>query len=218
MLWNVKSIRKKDFCENQFFLNTRGLKCKFLLFVRQITPIWILATAMTFLPGCNYANHGTEGGKSSSYYVSDAKVNAAHRNNLLVTDFGAKGDGKTLNTAFIQAGIDAASKASCSLVFPPGTYLSGTLNLRDNVTLYFVAEAKLLGSDQLKHYTVNETAKDSSATNQCLIYAHEVKNITLTGPGIIDGQGAAFPYGAEGINFEYVKTLSVSLKKFIRRI
>jgi len=56
---------------------------------------------------------------------------------ISVRDFGAAGDGVSLDTRPIQAAIDACTAQSGSTVyFPPGNYLTGTLILKDNVTLY----------------------------------------------------------------------------------
>jgi len=66
---------------------------------------------------------------------------------------GARGDGRTLDTAAIQATLDAAGEAGGGQVrFPPGQYLSGTLNLRSRVTLWFEAGATLVGTTNLNLY------------------------------------------------------------------
>ena len=70
-----------------------------------------------------------------------------------VRDFGANGDGATLDTRAIQAAIDACTAQSGGTVyFPPGTYLTGTLTLKDNVILHVGPNAKLLGSTSLADY------------------------------------------------------------------
>ena len=54
-----------------------------------------------------------------------------------ITQYGAVGDGKTLNTAFIQKAIDACNKSGGGkVIFPAGIYLSATIELKDNVTLH----------------------------------------------------------------------------------
>lgn len=64
-----------------------------------------------------------------------------------VRDQGATGDGKTLDTAPLQAAINACAGAGGDTVyFPAGTYLSGTLVLKSQVTLHLDAGATLLGS------------------------------------------------------------------------
>lgn len=53
-----------------------------------------------------------------------------------VLDFGAKADGTTLNTIAIQNAIDACNKTGGVVIFPSGKYLTGTIYLKSNVSLY----------------------------------------------------------------------------------
>jgi hypothetical protein len=115
---------------------------------------------------------------------------------VLVTHFGASGTGEALDTAPIQAAIDAAAAQGGGQVrFPPGKYLSGTVFLRSNVSLYFESGATLLGSHRLEDYSP-EVALFVDAVGQqrgrCLILAHAVEHVGLEGDGVIHGNGAAF--------------------------
>ena len=99
-----------------------------------------------------------------------------------IRDFGAVPDGKTLSTAAVQRAIDTCGQAGGGTVYvPPGTFLTGTLLLRSNVTLYLEAGATLLGSARIEDYAP-----------QHVLYAKGAQNIGLAGPGTIDGQGHAF--------------------------
>ncbi len=70
-----------------------------------------------------------------------------------VMDFGAKPDGSTLNTTAIGAAIAAASKAGGgTVIFPPGTYVTGTFRLASNITLQLQAGAVVKGSKDLSDY------------------------------------------------------------------
>ena len=64
-----------------------------------------------------------------------------------VRDFGAKGDGVAKDTAAIQAAVDAAESAGGGTVeIPAGTYLTGSIFLKDNVDFHVGAGATLKGS------------------------------------------------------------------------
>ena len=68
-----------------------------------------------------------------------------------VRDFGAIGDGKTLNTQTIQKAIDECAGAGGGTVyFPSGTYKAGSLYLKSNITLFISTGATLLGSKDMK--------------------------------------------------------------------
>jgi len=113
-----------------------------------------------------------------------------------VRDFGASGDGTTLDTAALQAAIDAcASAGGGTVLFDAGTYLSGTLVLTDHVTLHLMAGATLLGSTNEADYPVMVSEYRSYTDNyvvRSLIYAEKAANVTLEGRGTLDGQGAVF--------------------------
>ncbi len=70
-----------------------------------------------------------------------------------IVDFGAKGDGKTLDTQALQAAIDACAKDQGGTVLvPAGVFVIGTVEMKSNVTLHIAAQGKLLGSADGKQY------------------------------------------------------------------
>ncbi len=113
-----------------------------------------------------------------------------------VLDYGANGDGITIATKAIQKAIDTANKnGGGTVVFPAGKYLSGTIFFRSNVSLYFDAGSELIGSTNLKDYPLTICAYRSytdNYTQRSLIYAEKVVNISISGMGTINGQGASF--------------------------
>jgi len=108
--------------------------------------------------------------------------------------FGAKGDGKALDSPAINAAIDTCNRAGGGLVYlRPGVYRSGTVILKSNVTLYVEAGATILGSLDLNDYTAMPGPPVNGDANQKhLIFAKGAENVTLAGPGRIDGQGQNF--------------------------
>ncbi len=105
-----------------------------------------------------------------------------------ILDYGALPDGRTMNTRAIQRAIDDMFLKGGGVVHvPAGTFLTGRLDLRSHVTLYLDAGSALLGSMSLNDY---EGAEDGNQRH--LIYAKNAEEISLTGPGRIDGQGASF--------------------------
>ncbi|MDE3067043.1 MAG: right-handed parallel beta-helix repeat-containing protein [Verrucomicrobiota bacterium] len=107
---------------------------------------------------------------------------------------GAAGDGRTLDTKAVNRAIAACHAAGGGVVYmPPGTYLSGTVILRSNVTLYLEAGATLLGSRTLSDYSSQPGPSPKADANQRhLVFARDAENVGLAGPGRIDGQGPAF--------------------------
>jgi hypothetical protein len=115
-----------------------------------------------------------------------------------VRDFGAKGDGKTLDTAALQSAIDACTKdGGGTVLVPAGVFHIGTIELKSHVTLHLAAKAKLLGSADGKQYHAAEAIPLTGPHtigdgNWALIFAANAPNVTVEGRGTIDGQGLQF--------------------------
>lgn len=102
-----------------------------------------------------------------------------------VTDFGARPDGHTLNSASVQAAIDYISaNGGGRLVFTPGNYVMGTIYVKNDVTLHLESGATILGSTNPWDYV-----KDSYVGWTAMIFSIKQKNVGITGEGTIDGRG-----------------------------
>jgi polygalacturonase len=123
-----------------------------------------------------------------------------------VEDFGAVGDGSTLNTVALQKAIDACSAAGGGTVrLEKGDYVTGTIDLKSGVMLEVAKSARLLGSTNIADYPdrvpVHQTVMDTwMKLTQSLIYAENCERIGICGEGVIDGRGSHqnFP-GPNGI-------------------
>jgi parallel beta-helix repeat protein len=110
-----------------------------------------------------------------------------------VAGFGAKADGRTLNTKAINQAISACSRAGGGTVFfPAGEYLSGSIELLKNVTLYLEAGAVIAGSTNLEDYALEKAPGRAAPTRAGLLTARNANNIAITGRGVIEGNGMFF--------------------------
>ena len=122
-----------------------------------------------------------------------------------VKDYGAVGDGQTLNTAAIQRTVDAcAAVGGGRVVIGEGTYMSGTIVLRSNVDLHIEADGVLLGSPDCSDYPERDGVIHVDSyrlprhRNACFIFAEECCNVSLSGMGAIDCNGHHFVKKKEG--------------------
>ena len=121
-----------------------------------------------------------------------------------IRTFGAKGDGTTVDTAALQAAIDACTRdGGGTVLVPAGTFVIGTTELKSNVTLHIAASGKLLGSaDGKQYHAVDAIPLHGDTTlndgNWALLFAVKTKNVAIEGPGTIDGQGAQFHSAVRG--------------------
>lgn len=107
--------------------------------------------------------------------------------------FGVAGDGQTLDSAAIQSAIDAcAARGGGTVYLPAGRYLTGSLFLRDNISLYLDPGAVILGSENPDDYPIIHSRWEGKHqdTHAPLIAGQNLDNISVTGRGKIDGRGA----------------------------
>lgn len=115
-----------------------------------------------------------------------------------VRDYGAKGDGKTLDSPAIDKAIEVCVKqGGGKVVLPAGTYLSGSIHMKSNVELHLQSGCVILAAPQsMGAYDKSETFgfpeyQDGGHTyfHNSLIWAEGQENISITGHGMIDGLG-----------------------------
>jgi polygalacturonase len=108
---------------------------------------------------------------------------------------GAVGDGLTLDTQAIQQALDScAAHGGGTVHLSAGRYRTGSLFLRDNITLHLDAGAILLGSDSPDDYPVIHSRWEGvhQDTHAPLIGGNGLHNIAVIGRGTIDGNGATW--------------------------
>jgi hypothetical protein len=120
-----------------------------------------------------------------------------------VRDYGAIGDGVALDTAPINRALEACSLAGGGQVrFPPGRYLSGTIHLRSHLTLFLEPGATIIGTTNLALYEAPAVPAFMPEAkwgkwHRGLIVGENVEDVTITGPGVINGNKVFDPAGEE---------------------
>jgi len=112
---------------------------------------------------------------------------------LNVRDFGATGNGQTMDTVAIQQTIDRCSVlGGGEVLVPAGNYLTGSIALRSNINLHLEQDAVITGSSDLKDYPVTQVRWEGKWIQGYtgLIYAIGARNIGIKGPGKIVGSNA----------------------------
>ena len=146
-----------------------------------------------------------------------------------VREYGAVGDGKSLDTAAINKAVEAcASAGGGQVLLPPGKYLSGTVRLRSNVTLVIDAGAMLIGSTNLEHYQSLTLPHPQAGTrppgappsnwHRALILGDGVENVAVLGHGTIDGNKVFDPRGEEKMRGPHTIVFGKSRRVTIRDV
>jgi len=131
------------------------------------------------------------------FYLS-TNVNAQTQNNFYnVKDFGAKGNGMSMDGNAINKAIDEAAKAGGGTVFfPAGNYLSGSIHLKSNICLYISEGATLIASTDSTQFdkpekSINDVYQDygHSHFHNSFIWGENLHDISIIGAGRIWGKG-----------------------------
>jgi len=131
----------------------------------------------------------------SAVLLAIAIPSGLHAEVFNVRDFGAKGDGITFDTAAIQKALDACEKSGGTVEFPAGTFLSRPLTLHSKTTVKLDSGATLKASTNQVDFMKtpgNWLNAKSSAEFIPFIGGQNLRDVTLTGTGTIDGGGAAW--------------------------
>ena len=131
--------------------------------------------------------------RSASTFVGDAS------SVYNVRAFGARGDGKTLDTQAINKAIDAAAAAGGGTVLiPAGAYLSVSIHLKSNITLYLDQGATIIAAEPSAGVRYDPPEPNQwdkyqdfghSHWHNSLIWGEKLENVSILGPGLIWGKG-----------------------------
>jgi polygalacturonase len=147
----------------------------------------------------------------AAYAASTKSSSAGAQNVFDIRTYGAKGDGKTIDTPAINKAIEAAAAAGGgSVFFPAGTWLCFSIRLKSHVGLYLAQGATILAADSpLPGATTGynggtyDAAEPNTAWDAYQDYGHnhwhnslmwgeDLNDISITGPGLIYGKGLSF--------------------------
>jgi hypothetical protein len=167
-----------------------------LLYSRFIVLICVIASTS---PNCFALNYLLEYFKSDTVKIFN------------IEDYGAVGDGKANSTKAINKAITVCSESGGgTVVVPEGKFVTGTVLLKSNVTLYLERNSILLGIDDISQYNYynikrnnNERPlhlplRNNSVWSRSLVLLDQVQNVTITGYGKIDGNTIVDKQGEEG--------------------
>jgi len=137
-------------------------------------PVLVASVGASLLPTTGRAAENTE----------DRLAGARVYN---IRDFGAKGDGTTLDTAALQAAIDACHAAHGGTVLvPAGVFVIGTTELKSNVTLHLAAQGKLLGSaDGNQYHATDSIPLFAAATSELFeTWQYAARTLSAMSPAV----------------------------------
>ena len=126
------------------------------------------------------------------FAMNEVSAPAIPAGQVLLTDFGAVGDGVQLCTDAFARAVDAlVSKGGGHLVVPRGVWLTGPVVLKSNIDLHLEAGAVVLFAADENLYPLIDTSFEGLDTRRCQspLSAHNATNISITGQGVIDGNG-----------------------------
>ena len=129
------------------------------------------------------------------FRMTEVKAPVIPANQVSLSDYGAKGDGLALCTeAFQKAIADLSGRGGGHLNVPQGVWLTGPIKLQSNIDLHLENGAIILFSGDIRLYPVIETVYEGGKRMRSMspITGTGLTNVSITGHGVIDGNGACW--------------------------
>ena len=116
-------------------------------------------------------------------------------NEFNIIDFGAVGNGATINTEIFREVIDSCfNSGGGKIIVPAGLWLTGPIVLKSNINLHLERGAHIQFTDDFNDYPLIKTGYRTEEQYDCIspVYGRDLQNIAISGEGIIDGAGEAW--------------------------
>lgn len=129
------------------------------------------------------------------FTMNELKAPVFRKQSVTITEFGAVGDGMTLNTEAFRKSIETISaKGGGKVIVPPGVWFTGPIVLKSNINLHLEKGALILFSPDFNLYPLVNTVFEGLDTKRCQspISGYGLENIAITGEGTINGSGEAW--------------------------
>ncbi|MDA3879867.1 MAG: glycosyl hydrolase family 28 protein [Prolixibacteraceae bacterium] len=161
----------------------------------------LFVLSIVLLVGCNnqkeaVSNVFPDGTPIPDWFFQTRKVTLDELGEQYVlTNYGVKNDSAIIQTEAIQAVIDEASENGGGvIVVPEGTFMSGALFFKPNTHLHITDNGMLKGSDIIDDYPMMASRMEGQNLDYfpALVNAYGVDGFTISGKGIIDGNGLNF--------------------------
>ena len=136
-----------------------------------------------------------DGSSISSWFSDTSRFDISNLKRYVITEYNVKSSSDEIQTEQIQYVIDLCSKNGGGLiVIPKGTFYSGSLFFKQKTHLLIEEGGELKGSDRIRDFKIVKTRIEGQTLNyfSALINADNVDNFSITGPGIINGNGQEY--------------------------
>ena len=153
------------------------------------------AAAVSVTACCHDAGCEADTATTTPFEMPAVTLPAIPSREVSIVEFGAVGDGTTLNTQAFADAIEAlAQRGGGRVTVPAGVWYTGPIIFKDNIELHLDDNALIVFSDDKSLYPLHRIAFEGLDTWRCIspLTAMNVKNVAVTGRGTIDGNGDAW--------------------------